>query len=365
MAKTTNDFYRIVVEDVPLIDVRAPVEFSAGAFPTSVNLPLMNDEERHRVGIRYKEKGQDSAIELGHELVSGAVKEERIAAWKQFIELNPETLIYCFRGGLRSRLSQEWASEAVGREILRLEGGYKAFRTYLMNHLEPSWLKSVPLVVGGRTGSGKTLLLQQLKNVVDLEAIANHRGSSFGRFIQPQPTQINFENNLAWSMIQHEHADHSLMVVEDEGRHIGCRYIPRPLVQHFAGADVIQLETPLIERVRITFDEYVASAQQLFTDAYGNEGLSEWLEDIRGSIARIRKRLGGERFKRVNQLLDDAYRYQLETGDSAGHELWVKLLLVEYYDPMYDYQLEQKQQKIVFRGDADEVLEYITSRNVD
>ena len=126
-----------------------------------------------------------------------------------------------------------------------------------MEHLESDWLKSTPLVLGGRTGSGKTLLLHQLENIVDLEAIANHRGSSFGRFINPQPTQIDFENRLAWALIQHEHIGHTWMVVEDEGRHVGCRYLPLPLVEHFAEADVVLLETPLAERTQITFDEYV------------------------------------------------------------------------------------------------------------
>ncbi|MDF7826227.1 tRNA 2-selenouridine(34) synthase MnmH [Pontiellaceae bacterium B12227] len=363
MGKTTKDFHRIVVEDVPLIDVRAPVEFSAGAFPNAVNLPLMNDEERHLVGIRYKQQGQESAIALGHELVSGGVKEARIAAWQQFINENPSALIYCFRGGMRSQLSQDWASAAVGREVQRLEGGYKAFRTYLMEHLEPGWLNSRPLVVGGRTGSGKTLLLHRLNNVVDLEAIANHRGSSFGRFINPQPTQINFENNLAWALIQHEAATHPLMVVEDEGRHVGSRYLPKPLVEYFAAADVIQLETPLIERVQITFDEYVTAAQASFSAVYGDDGLFQWLEDIRGSLSRIRKRLGGERFKRINQLLQKAYDHQLETDESSVHKRWIEVLLIEYYDPMYDYQLENKKQKIVFHGGADEVLKYIKQQS--
>ena len=362
MGKTTNDFYRIVVEDIPLIDVRAPVEFSAGAFPNAVNLPLMNDEERRRVGICYKEKGQDEAIALGHQLVCGKIKEARVAAWKAFIDEHPSAFIYCFRGGLRSKLSQEWTEEVIGRGILRLEGGYKAFRHYLMEHLEPSWLKSIPLVVGGRTGSGKTLLLQRLENVIDLEALANHRGSSFGRFINPQPTQIDFENALAWALIQHEDSGHNLMVVEDEGRHVGCRYIPRPLVEHFSGANVVQLETPLAERVQITYDEYVTSAQRLFAETYGDDGLAQWLEDIRGSVQRIRKRLGGERLKRVLQLLREAYDHQLSTADAEQHKSWVELLLVEYYDPMYDYQLERKKKKIVFRGSADEVMEYISKQ---
>lgn len=363
MGGTTNDFHRIVIQDIPLIDVRAPVEFAAGAFPNAVNKPLMNDEERRLVGICYKEHGQHAAIQLGHELVCGVVKQERIAAWKSFIENHPSALIYCFRGGLRSQLSQAWTEQAVGRGIQRLEGGYKAFRTYLINHLDPGWLKSIPLVLGGRTGSGKTLLLQRLGNVVDLEAIANHRGSSFGRFIEPQPTQINFENRLAWTLIQHEHIGHKLMVVEDEGRHVGSRYLPQPLVEHYAGGDVVLLETPLVERVQITFDEYVRAAQAKFVDAFGDEGLFQWLEDIRGSMYRIRKRLGGERLKRVNQLLDQAYEVQQETGGSEAHKHWVELLLVEYYDPMYDFQLEKKKEKIIFRGSADEVLEYLKSKD--
>ncbi len=363
MGKTTDNFHRIVVGDIPLIDVRAPVEFEAGAFPTAVNLPLMNNDERHRVGIRYKAAGQEAAIALGHKLVSGEVKAERIAAWEQFMAAHPNALIYCFRGGLRSQLSQAWAEEAVGREIPRLAGGYKAFRNYLIERLEPSWLNSEPLVVGGRTGCGKTLLLHTLENTVDLEALANHRGSSFGRFIEPQPTQIDFENRLAWAMIRHEAAGHPLMVVEDEGRHIGSRYVPKPLVDHFASADVVQLETPLAERVQITFDEYVTSAQRLFVEAFGDDGLFRWLEDVRGSLGRIRKRLGGLRFNQVSGLLDEAYAAQLESGCSNAHKSWVERLLVDYYDPMYDYQLEQKKQKIVFRGDAEQVKQYLESRS--
>ncbi|MCF7848022.1 MAG: tRNA 2-selenouridine(34) synthase MnmH [Kiritimatiellales bacterium] len=361
MDKTTNDFHRIVVEDVPLIDVRAPVEFAAGAFPNAVNLPLMNDEERRLVGICYKQKGQAAAIALGHELVCGAVKESRIATWKAFVDEHSHALMYCFRGGMRSQLSQDWAEEAVGRDIPRLEGGYKAFRNYLINHLDPAHLKSIPSVLGGRTGSGKTLLLERLENAVDLEALANHRGSSFGRFINPQPTQIDFENSLVWALIQHEVAGHRHMMVEDEGRHIGSRYLPTLLVKHFSEADVVLLETPLAERVQITFDEYVSAAQSTFTQVYGAEGLFRWLEDIRGSLQRIRKLLGGERLKRANRLLQDAYDHQLAAGDSSAHKGWIELLLVEYYDPMYDYQLEQKRKKIVFQGPADAVLEYITN----
>ncbi|MBC8205538.1 MAG: tRNA 2-selenouridine(34) synthase MnmH [Kiritimatiellaeota bacterium] len=359
MPQTTNNFHRLVVENIPLIDVRAPVEFAAGAFPTAVNLPLMNDEERRLVGICYKEQGQTAAIALGHKLVCGPIKEERIAAWATFVQQHPDALIYCFRGGLRSQLSQEWAEQAVGRDIPRLEGGYKAFRTYLMEQLDPQLISSTPIIVGGRTGSGKTLLIRDLKNVVDLEAIANHRGSSFGRQISAQPTQIDFENRLAWALIQHREAGHRYMILEDEGRHVGRLYLPRPLSAHFEQADVVHLEISLDERVQITFDEYVTAAQSAFTDEFGEAGLFQWLEDLQGSLQRIRKRLGGERLKRVGESMQSAFDHHQSTGDPSFHKQWVELLLREYYDPMYDYQLEQKQQKIVFAGNAQAVREYL------
>ena len=102
---TTNDFRQIVIDDVPLIDVRAPVEFESGAFPNAVNLPLMNNEERHLVGIRYKEQGNAEAVKLGHELVGGNVKAERVAAWAEQLDRRPDSMIYCFRGGMRSQSS--------------------------------------------------------------------------------------------------------------------------------------------------------------------------------------------------------------------------------------------------------------------
>ena len=359
MKKTTDNFYRLVVENIPLIDVRAPVEFAVGAFPTAVNLSLMNDEERRLVGICYKEQGQAAAIALGHSLVCGSIKDARIAAWKAFMEQHPNAHIYCFRGGMRSQLSQEWAEQAVGREIPRLDGGYKAFRTYLMEQLNPDLISSSPIIVGGRTGSGKTLLIRDLKNVVDLEAIANHRGSSFGRFISKQPTQIDFENRLVWALIQHRAAGHRHMILEDEGRNVGHCYLPKLLAERFSEAPVIHLEIPMVDRVQITFDEYVTAAQSAFIEQFGEDGLFQWLEDLQGSLLRIKKRLGGERLKRVGQLMQSAFDQQQKTGDASAHKQWVEVLLTEYYDPMYDYQLEQKQRQIVFKGNVAAVRDYL------
>ena len=353
---TTSDFRQIVLDEIPLIDVRAPVEFEKGAFPTSVNLPLMNDEERRLVGIRYKENGNEAAAKLGHQLVSGEVKAARTAAWIEQFEQHPNSLLYCFRGGQRSQISQQWITEATGRDILRLEGGYKAFRNYLLDQLAPENIRSTPIILGGRTGTGKTILLQTLDNRIDLEAIANHRGSSFGRFTTPQPTPIDFENQLAWALIHHNDAGHNHMVLEDEGRNIGDRYLPEPLVAHFRKSNVVLLERSMEERVQITFDEYITVAQNDYIALHGEEtGADEWFSYMDQCIDRIKKRLGGLRYQQIKELLRTAH----ESGDLEQHKEWIEQLLRDYYDPMYDYQLQNKADRIVFRGHENAVKEYL------
>ena len=119
----------------PLIDVRAPIEFAAGALPGAINLPLMDDDERREVGIRYKHAGQASAVELGNRLVSGESREARLVAWEQAIKAAPDSVIYCFRGGMRSKISQQWLAER-GYPLPRIRGGWKAMRTRFIETLE-------------------------------------------------------------------------------------------------------------------------------------------------------------------------------------------------------------------------------------
>ncbi len=296
----TNDFYRIVVDNVPLIDVRAPVEFNAGSFPMAANMPVMDDMDRHLVGICYKQQGREPAFDLAFKRVSGSIKEERVAEWVEFAQDHPNALCYCFRGGMRSKTAQEWFEQATGKKIKRLEGGYKAFRRYLIEQMDPANIPGVPIILGGRTGTGKTILLRQLANCIDLEAIANHRGSAFGRFLTPQPSQIDFENRLSCSLINHRHHGYKYMVLEDEGSFIGTRYIPKELVLYFKRDSMVLLECDLEDRITTTFEEYVSGAQQDYVAFYGDDNaLEHWFEDIQSSIGRIKKRLGGERLKRV------------------------------------------------------------------
>ncbi|WP_315982767.1 rhodanese-like domain-containing protein [Aliamphritea spongicola] len=135
MREDTLNYRQLFLNDTPMIDLRAPVEFKQGAFPSAVSLPLMSNEEREKVGTCYKQQGQDAAIKLGHKLVSGEIKEQRMAAWKAFVEENPEGYLYCFRGGLRSRTTQQWLKEA-GADYPLVTGGYKALRNFLLDEIE-------------------------------------------------------------------------------------------------------------------------------------------------------------------------------------------------------------------------------------
>ncbi len=356
-----TNFREIVLQQKALIDLRAPIEFAKGAFPHTVNHPLMSDEERHLVGKCYKEHGNDAAVTLGHTLVSGEVKEARIQAWIDALKATPEAYLYCFRGGQRSQIAQQWLAD-YGMVVPRLKGGYKAFRNYLMTQLESITQDKEILVIGGHTGSGKTILLKKLPESIDLEGIANHRGSSFGRYASAQPTQIDFENSLAYALIEHDATPHRRLIIEDESRNIGRVYIPPALFSQFSQAKVILLETTLEERIRITYEEYVIASQKEYDTALLTGAIEHpWIDTMRHNFKRIRKRLGDEGYRTLTALLDEAWEHQLSTNDPSLHKIWIEKLLQDYYDPMYAYQIEQKKERVVFRGDQEAILAYLNS----
>jgi len=353
----SSDFKSIVLEHRPLIDVRAPIEFQKGAFPHAVNLPLINDEERHLIGIEYKNRGNSEAIKLGHQLVEGAVREHRIEAWMDFISKNPTAFLYCFRGGQRSKISQEWIAQS-GEEIVRLKGGYKAFRRFLMQESERISKEASTLILGGRTGSGKTILLQELKNSIDLEGLANHRGSSFGGFTTAQPAQIDFEDALGYALIQHENEGHTHLVIEDESHNIGRIYIPNPTFTNLKNGQHVILTTPMSERVEIILDEYVTQALVHYTSLYGERGTQQWFDDANTALSRIQKRIGYERYSTIKTAFSEAFTLQQSTGEVTQHKAWLEMLLRDYYDPMYDYQIEKSEMSVAFKGNYEEVLGY-------
>ncbi|CAH0992968.1 tRNA 2-selenouridine synthase [Sinobacterium norvegicum] len=357
----SDEFRRILLNDIPLLDVRAPVEYNEGSFPAAVNKPLLDDEQRRLIGTEYKQQGQDAAIVLGNKLATRDVHQQRIDSWLPIVDANPAGYLYCFRGGLRSRISQQWLKEA-GRNYPFIKGGYKAMRRFLIDEQQRVAEQSPMLRINGLTGTAKTRMIEQLANGVDLEGIANHRGSAFGRRPAGQPEQINFENNLSIDFLKREAAGATSFILEDEGVMVGRCNVPLPLRSTMDIGPVAVVDMGFDERIENLRQDYIYDSISEYEDFYGAElGLAEFGKSLLASLERIVKRLGHERYGKMKVLLEQAVAAgdigrtdELLTAVMAG-------LMQEYYDPMYEYQLQKKLDKMVFRGSWQEVKEYAES----
>jgi len=424
---TTNNnndnYYRtLLLNGTPLMDVRSPIEYAKGSVPFASNLPLMTDDERHEVGCMYKNEGEDAAVELGHSLVNGEIKAARVKGWVDFCRANPNDSngsgmsggdadprqghLFCFRGGLRSQTVQRWIEEETGIHYPLVQGGYKAMRTFLMDELE-RWSVERPsssssssssssqlIVVCGKTGSGKTRAIDELRGYgsVDLEGHARHRGSAFGSLPGPgvngQPSQIDFENSVVVALLRaltdgddnddddDEHrGDQSgssggntrRIFVEDESSRIGDRSLPHPLYTRMKACDgIVIIEHTVAERTQVIFEDYVIDLRERFVTANGGSlelGLEAHRLFCLDALGRIRKRLGGVLYEQLTETMEAAFQEDLigvggGSGDGILHRVWITSLLVDYYDKMYDYQLGQRKDEVLFRGNRKEVVEW-------
>ena len=354
------DFRTIIANKLPLMDVRAPIEFEKGAFAQSINHPLMNNDERAEVGLCYKNKGQAAAITLGNALVCGQSKASRLAHWQNFAQENPQGYLYCFRGGLRSQTVQGWLKES-GVNYPLITGGYKALRQFLLSELEQLALHPLT-ILAGNTGSGKTPFLAHCANSLDLEGAAGHRGSSFGGFVTAQANQINFENKLAEQYIQGKFSVAQRLVLEDEGRLIGSVHLPESLRQSMTLAPVVVIEESLDYRLEQIYQEYIIKMTAQYQLAYGEEqGFIAFSEYLAQGLFKVRKRLGTERYGQLKQIQSMALSQQ-QKGQLEYHLDWLKPLLSEYYDPMYQYQLGLKADRVVFQGNNAQCLAFIQDK---
>lgn len=334
-----QELTELFLRQTPLIDVRAPVEFAEGAIPNSVNLPLMNDEERHLVGICYKEQGQEAAIRLGHQLVSGEKKQQRIEAWTRYLKQHPAARVFCFRGGLRSQTSCQWISEA-GIPTTPLAGGYKRLRQFFLQRIQEAPLPQL-IRIGGLTGSGKTTLIKALPHAIDLEELAHHRGSAFGDR-GAQPSQVSFENQLALALLPS--VNH--FFIEDESYSLGKILVPQRFFKHLRQSPLVVLETPLAERIKNIHHDYV---------------LTHGPEFFLKSIEVLSKKLGGLRTKTLNEQIKQAFNEGLELD---RHEGWITILLTEYYDPIYSRDLEKQKALIEYSGDAQQIIQWANAERI-
>lgn len=326
------------LNSTPLIDVRAPIEFKAGSIPGSVNLPIMNDDERAKVGTLYKQVGQTAAIHLGHELVSGRIKEAKIENWQTFIKKNPATRVFCFRGGLRSQIACQWLREA-GIDSWPIEGGYKRLRHFFL-----SWLDEAPLQkfyrIGGLTGTGKTPFLKTLPLHIDIEGLARHRGSAFGTYAE-QPAQVTFENDLALELLKLKES--AYLIVEDESATIGKVGLPQRFFAHHRNSPIVLLKASEEERIANIYRDYVKDSTAQF-----------FLENL----VKIKKRIS---LTDYNEIALDIQRAFSEGKSMEDHQHWISMLLRLYYDPMYEKDLKRNAHLIVFQGEEKDVRDFFHS----
>ena len=337
----------LIKNKIPFIDVRAPSEFILGAVPTSKNLPILSNNERTEVGKMYKENGNEAAIEKGYSLVNGKIKDKRISNWIKFVNRNPQAKMYCARGGQRSKIAQNWMKES-GIDIDIVKGGFKALRNTCIEVLDNASRDDKEwIIIAGKTGSGKTKIIKQLTNSIDLEGLANHRGSAFGGFETLQPTPVNFENNLAYDYLS---ISSNKVFIEDESKTIGRLVIPENFFNKMNSSKLVVIQEPIKNRIENIYNEYV-----------GNEiekiGEKKLLISLRYNLQKISKRLGGKNYKIIDNLIKDAF----QKNDKNIHYEWIKTLLNTYYDKMYGYQINQKKDRCLESGTLKEISHFLMS----
>ncbi|OFZ31237.1 MAG: tRNA 2-selenouridine(34) synthase MnmH [Bdellovibrionales bacterium RIFCSPHIGHO2_01_FULL_40_29] len=358
---TLSEFKTHLIQGLPVIDVRAPVEFEQGSIPGSVNLPVLSDQERHEVGLCYKTQGQEAAIALGYRIVSGKNLEIKTQNWLSYIQSHPEALITCFRGGLRSQTSQKFIA-SHGVDVPRLEKGYKQARAFFLETIANYAEQASLVILTGNTGSAKTHVLNALAEdvpVVDLEGLAHHRGSAFGAWDIPQPVQADFENRLAVKLLSLQQP--SLIMLEDESRMIGHRHIPEVFFTKMRASPVILMNESLEQRIDNIYIDYISSKLNQSSEP---TAVSRVLESYRESIRKIKNKLGGLRAQELLSDMDLCEQQFFTSGGLEKNKIWIEKLLVWYYDPMYVGSLEKREPKIQFKGSRLEVMDYIKSLKI-
>mmetsp|Transcript_5854 Transcript_5854/g.11259 ORF Transcript_5854/g.11259 Transcript_5854/m.11259 type:complete len:595 (+) Transcript_5854:81-1865(+) len=324
---------------LPAFDVRSPSEFALGHIPGALNLPLFGDEERAVVGTTYKKKGRFAAILTG----LGFVGPKFVSLIQRLEELNivpgDRVLVYCWRGGMRSG-SVGWLLSLCGFQVHTLEGGYRSYRRWCKSVVAEDHLSQPApiMVLGGCTGSGKTAVLQELakhgEQVLDLEGLANHRGSAFGSMGLPdQPSNEAYENVLALAIRQADRCRR--LWLEHEGRHIGRCNVPRAIckwVLTAPGGAFVVMEMSKELRVKRLVEDYCNEESLMAED---------WVEKLKECVSLgLAKKLGGQRVKDALKLLDE------------GHWDQVAGMMIEYYDKLYKKWEAESQSSNVLRVDC-------------
>ncbi|MCP9766437.1 tRNA 2-selenouridine(34) synthase MnmH [Lacihabitans sp. LS3-19] len=320
-------------KDNLVLDVRSPGEFSHAHIPNAYSLPLYTDEERKVVGTAYKQESKETAIKIGLDYFGPKMRKMVEEVEGLLKNETKKILVHCWRGGMRSG-GVAWLLDLYGFDVYQLEGGYKAYRNWVLQQFEkPFEFK----ILGGNTGTGKTYLLNELQKnglqVVDLEALACHKGSALGGINQPvQPSQEMFENLLAVELSENIPA--AEIWLEDESQRIGNLNIPNVLWYKMKESDLYYLIVPFEERLKFLVKEY---------------GDLPKIE-INNAILRIQKRLGGLETKNTLRYLEEENFYECFS------------ILLKYYDKYYERGLAKKETGTVIKIAAETVNAIVNSQ---
>lgn len=324
----------------PCFDVRTPAEYENGHIPGAISLPLFTNEERAVIGTTYKRAGKEKAILEGLEFVGPRMR-HLAETIRRESKKSGAALIHCWRGGMRSE-SVAWLAQFCGVETFVLEKGYKAYRTWCIEQFSKE--RSI-LILGGRTGSGKTEIIKALRNAgqqsIDLEGLAHHKGSAYGALgEQPQPHQEMFENLLAAELSKTDPS--RTLWLEDESLHIGRCVIPDAFWPKMREARVVAVDIPLERRVAFLNEVYGTFDPALLAEM----------------TKKIEKRFGPGRTK---DCID-----AIERGDIVEA---VRISL-EYYDKLYDYGLAKRSPDMIttvpFADEPfDEIAQKLAGMNLD
>lgn len=316
---STLESFDFINFSIPIVDVRSPAEFLQGHIPNAFNIPIFDNEERAIIGTLYKQLGKEKAVESGLEIVGP--KMAFFVSESKKIAIDKQIHVHCWRGGMRSS-SFSWLLQTASLQPKLLKGGYKSYRNFVLNYLKNIQLKVI--ILGGNTGSGKTYILSKLtklnQQVIDLENLANHKGSVFGSLGQlPQPTNEQFENNLVHQLMKFDHS--KPIWIEAESRLIGNISIPLGLWNNMKNGFRINIEIPILHRAARLAQEY---------------GLMN-IDDLIICIKKIEKRLGSQN---ANSAIEALLNNKI-TECAA--------ICLTYYDKFYEENIKSWQnEKISF-----------------
>lgn len=309
------DVFLSLRNQAPLLDVRSESEYLDGHISNAINIPILNNEERKIVGTLYKQEGQQAAIKEGVKLVGPrlhAIIEEAERAAK-----DKTLLVHCWRGGMRSN-NFCWLIERIGLKTYSLSGGYKSYRQKALEYFEYP-LNLISLT--GSTGSGKTEILHELarqgEQVIDLEGLANHKGSAFGGIgLGDQPTTEQFQNDLFEKLLLFDRSKR--IWVEDESVAVGNIFLPQPFWKSMRQAPVVHVEVEKEIRIKRLVEEYGRADKK----------------DLIASMEKITKKLGGQHFNHAKERL-------LENDLATTADI-----LLTYYDKAYTKALDKRKEKV-------------------